>query len=207
MWSRGWFRRGGNRRFSPLRPRVIIRASSRSKGQNCLDEERVGIAAELCPRGVNVSGGADGEIAFAIVAVAAFFEEERPAEFLGGVEDGGFVSGGQIGGDRQAGVGEGVFLQELVLDEADGFGRGPERVAEAFERGETIGVHKFIFESDDIHERTKNKQRIGIVPIADDGFGGEIGGGAVVVAFEDDDVAAELDGGLGEHFGELARRR
>src|ERR1700722_8253954 len=128
-----------------------------------LDVKRIRVTVQLRPADFNVGSGAQREIAFAVVTVAAFFQNQRPAEFFRRSGDGCAVWRGRKTGQGQTNFSKGAFLQQLVLNGADRRGGRPKWMSKSRESDQTVGIDKFIFQRHHVYHGTKNEERIRVV--------------------------------------------
>src|SRR5581483_5025735 len=219
----GRLRRDGSRRFDDVTNMMVLNGFDervgdripvlgphdhhrqfRGKGTKFFDVKRIGIAAELLPRGIDIRRGMERGIALPIVPVPSLLENEGPAKLPRGSRDRRLIGSFHKTRQRQTGFGQGAFLQQLVLNDTHRISGWPKWMAESRQSFETVGIDKLIFQRGNINQRAKPEQRLRIVPIGNDLLPCQIGGGTMLFSFEDHDVAPKLQGGLGDHLGELA---
>ena len=142
-------------------------------------------------------GGGEAELAFAVVAEAAGFEDGGEADFADGcVERDEVVDGGE-GCDLEAAVEEEVFLEEAVLRGGDGA-----RVGEEREAVKDMRVDVLALDGEEVDGFCELGDGVRVVEV--DGEDGCDLLGAVAGAAGAEDVGVDGGRGLGEHEGELA---
>ena len=143
-------------------------------------------------------GGGEAELAFAVVAEAAGFEDAGEADFADGCVERDEVVDGSEGRDLEAAVDEEMFFEEAVLRGGDGARVGVER-----EAVEDVCVDVLALDGEEVDGFGELGDGVRVVEV--DGEDGCDLFGAVTGAAGAEDVGVDGGRGLGEHEGELAR--
>ena len=97
-----------------------------------------------------------------------------------------------------------LFLRQFILRDSDARGTREHFVTGLFQSFERSGVHKFVFQGDDVAAFGEFHQCGRVAPVADDGIRREPGGGTEWIFFQHHDFTTERQRGNRRHARQLS---
>ncbi len=103
----------------------------------------------------------------------------------------------------ESGIGQGLFLDEFILDTSQCGRAGIKRMAASHHRFQRVDIKEFVLDGNHIHLRGEFQQGCGIVPIPQQRVVGQGRGGTGIATFQHQHITAKFPRGECGHFGQL----